>query len=148
MTPLAVRVDDTGATVDLTGKLTWDPAAKTETIGTKGTKCFDATLPIEAKQLDKIVEMIWRLAEIGKRWPITKRWENGATRLQPGSARPSWDDGAGSESMSLHPCRHLCYGSVRPDKVHVRGEAVSARECARPDLPFTTQWSDSHRTPS
>lgn len=60
-------VDDTGATVDLTGKLTWDPAAKTETIGSKGTKGFDATLPVAAQELDKIVEMIWRLAEMRKR---------------------------------------------------------------------------------
>jgi Domain of unknown function (DUF4157) len=60
-------VDDTGAEQVLTGKLKWDPGAKTETMGSKGTTGFDTTMPVDAKSLDKVVEAIWRLAELAKR---------------------------------------------------------------------------------
>ena len=61
-------VDETGATIDVTGKLQMDPAAKLETIGAPGAKGFDATMAVPpAKTMDKIVEAIWRLAEMAKR---------------------------------------------------------------------------------
>jgi hypothetical protein len=64
---LITAVDDTGTQIDVTGKLTWDAHGKTETIGPADTKEFDAPMAVESKNLDDVVEGIWRLAEIANR---------------------------------------------------------------------------------
>jgi hypothetical protein len=60
---------ETGASIPLTNKLVMSPSAKSETIGApSGNNVFDAEMKsADIATLDKIVQTIWRIAELKKR---------------------------------------------------------------------------------
>jgi hypothetical protein len=63
-----VTAYENGSKIDVTDKLTMDPAAKLETIGVEGQPEFDAGMKTgDASHLNKVVEAIWRQAEMNKR---------------------------------------------------------------------------------
>jgi hypothetical protein len=59
---------ENGTKIDVTDKLTMDSSAKLETIGVEGQAEFDAGMKTgDASHLNKVVEAIWRQAEMSKR---------------------------------------------------------------------------------
>lgn len=60
-------LDSAGNEVDLTGKLRWTTTTTAETVGSSNTSGFNKTLPVSAKELDKLANLVWRSIEVGSR---------------------------------------------------------------------------------